>query len=371
MTNGQLKHNKSVALIMAGGTGGHIFPGLAVARGLQKNNWTVHWLGSVAGMETKIIGDTNIPLHLISISGLRGKGLLGWIKAPLTIFKAVFQALKVIHKIKPNVVIGFGGFASGPGGMAAFMLNKYLLIHEQNAVAGLTNRMLSKLSKKNFQAFPNALGNDDFSVTIGNPIRKDILALNKTTKHVSSKIVKVLIIGGSRGAQILNQQLPIILAPMIKENKVSIKHQSGSKNKSKTLDAYQKNQVVETNLLEVTEFINDMSAAYSWADVVICRSGALTVSEISAIGIAAILIPFPHAVDDHQTKNALWLVNNNAGVLIDESNLLNEESKNKIVEVISNKNQLEVMAINSKKIAYLNATNLLVSACEQLVGKAA
>jgi len=354
---------------MAGGTGGHIFPGLAVAQELNLRNWTAYWLGSVGGMEVDLVGKTGIPLHLITISGLRGNGLYGWIKSPFTLLKAVFQALKIIKKIEPDVVIGFGGFASGPGGVASFLTRTPLIIHEQNAVAGLTNKTLAKFADKVFQAFPNAFKKAKNIQTVGNPIRQKIIDLNKN-KQASSKI-NILIIGGSRGARVFNDILPKVLSPIMLNNKINVRHQSGKGNFNSTISSYENNKIKLGKNLSVDEFIDDMREAYLWADLVICRAGALTVSEIAAVGIAAIFIPFPYAVDDHQTKNALWLVQQKAAILIDEIDLKSKKSKDTIVALVEKPEKINEMAIKAKAIAYFDAVGIIADACETLIEEAA
>jgi UDP-N-acetylglucosamine--N-acetylmuramyl-(pentapeptide) pyrophosphoryl-undecaprenol N-acetylglucosamine transferase len=360
------------ALIMAGGTGGHIFPGLAVARELQSKGWKANWLGSVGGMESQLIGQTDIPLNLISISGLRGNGLIGWLKAPFVLITAVFQALKIMRKVKPDLVIGFGGFASGPGGLAAYLLRKPLFIHEQNAVAGMTNKILAKLSKRVFQAFPDALKKHKNCETIGNPIRKEITELNKIDKIANNQTkINLLVIGGSRGAKVFNEVLPGILSPLIKLQKIDVRHQSGRGNLKQTLSVYAENQITKVDSLKVDDFINNMSDAYLWADLVVCRAGALTVSEIAAVGIAAVFVPFPFAVDDHQTKNALWLVEQDAAILINEADLALEQSRDNILSLVEDSERLNRMAKKAKKLAYLDATQVLAEACELLMEEVA
>ena len=369
---------KFKVLIMAGGTGGHIFPGLAVARELQSKGWKTNWLGSVGGMESQLIGDTDIPLSLISISGLRGNGFSGWLKAPFTLLKAILQAIKIIRKTKPDIVIGFGGFASGPGGLAAFLLRKPLFIHEQNAVAGMTNKSLAKLAKRVFLAFPDAIENNNESKKfqiIGNPIRREIAELAKLS-HVSSSEIKntkinLLVVGGSRGAKVFNDLLLELLSPLIKLHKIAVRHQSGKGNLTTTMAIYAENEIQDSDDLKVEEFITNMKEAYRWADLVVCRAGALTVSEIAAVGIAAIFIPFPYAVDDHQTKNALWLVKQDAAILIGETDLRSEKSKHKILSLVEEPEKLKQMAKKGKEIAYLDATKILAGACELLMEEVA
>ncbi len=383
MTNhdsvGHSNNKPLTALVMAGGTGGHIFPGLAVAEELVAKGWAVHWLGSKGGMEESLVAKQHIPMSLIAISGLRGNGLLGWLKAPFSLLNAVLEAKKVIRKVSPQVVLGFGGFASGPGGLAAKLAGKYLIIHEQNAIAGLTNKMLAKLADRVFQAFPNTFKEKINAQTVGNPIRKEIIQLSERktedglseTASINENTVKVLVIGGSRGAQALNQRLPLIFAEQLKRGEIFVRHQSGEVGYQEACESYSKLKLSEKESVKVEKFINDMSSAYGWADVVICRAGALTVSEVAAAGKAAIFIPFPFAVDDHQTMNANWLVEQQAGLLIPQSLLSSKESVNKITALLASASEVNAMASKAKSIAYLQATEKLAQACLESVEMAA
>jgi len=371
-----LPTKKPTVLIMAGGTGGHIFPGLAVAEELISKGWSANWLGSKGGMEERLVDREDISLNLISIKGLRGNGLKGWLKAPFVLLSAVSQARQVIRKSAPDIVIGFGGFASGPGGLAAYLMNKTLFIHEQNAVAGLTNRMLSKISKRIFLAFPNALKMSEKCKTVGNPIRKEIKAIERKKVNTEEHSVNVLILGGSRGAQVFNHQLPSTLISMMNTQSINVWHQCGKGNSAETIEIYrEENSELKTNDLSsgllVSEFIEDMSKAYQWADVVICRAGALTVSEIAAVGIAAVFIPYPYAVDDHQTKNAQWLVENNAALLIAQNDLQNSSSEKLVNQLFTDVDRINRMADNARKMAYLNATEEIARACEYFFEAAA
>lgn len=381
MTNSvRMKTKPLNALIMAGGTGGHIFPGLAVAQALAAKGWTIHWLGSKGGMEESLVHKHEIPMSLITISGLRGNGLMGWIKAPFSLLKAVLEARKVITKVSPQVVLGFGGFASGPGGLAARLAGKCLIIHEQNAIAGLTNKMLSKLANRVFQAFPDTFEDRLDVQTIGNPIRKEIATLATQKKELSNvekksmasdEVVKVLVIGGSRGAQALNQNLPQVFSELLRSGKIVVRHQSGEVGYQEACAKYSAVELNNQESVKVEKFIGDMAAAYSWSDVVVCRAGALTVSEIAAVGKAAIFIPFPFAVDDHQTMNANWLVERQAGVLIPQSVLASSESKQKINSLLADSVMIDEMASRAKSLAYLQATEKMVQACEKSVEMAA
>lgn len=292
-------------MIMAGGTGGHLFPALAVADYLRERGVEVRWLGARGGMESRLVPKHDFAIDYISISGLRGKGLLGWLLAPYKINLAIMQALRLMLKFKPDAVLGMGGFVTGPGGVAAFLMGKPLIIHEQNAIAGLTNRLLSKLADHVLQAFPYALKMKNVK-TVGNPIRESICNVKSTIDMQNfEQPMRLLVVGGSLGAQALNETIPQALAQMDAANRPEVRHQCGERHLDDAKTAY-KEVAVEAN---VVPFIDDMADAYRWADLVICRAGALTVSELAAAGVPSILVPFPYAVDDHQTANGQFLVN--------------------------------------------------------------
>ena len=287
-------------MVMAGGTGGHVFPGLAVAHHLMEQGWQVRWLGTADRMEADLVPKHGIEIDFIRISGLRGKGMKALLLAPLRIFNAWRQARRIMKAWKPDVVLGMGGYVSGPGGLAAWSCGIPVVLHEQNGIAGLTNKWLAKIATKVLQAFPGAFPAAD---VVGNPVRTDVLALPLPAQRLADRHgpIRVLVIGGSQGARILNQTLPQIAA--LVGDEITLWHQTGKGALPETEKAYQ--QVGQTQH-KVTEFIDDMAAAYAWADVVVCRSGALTVSEVAAAGLPAIFVPFQHK-DRQQYWNALPL----------------------------------------------------------------
>lgn len=330
-------------LIMAGGTGGHIFPGLAVAKELQGQGVEVHWLGTQHGLESRLVPDKQIPLHCISISGLRGKGLKALLLAPFRITQAIMQALDVLRTTKPDVVLGFGGFASGPGGVASKLLGCPLIIHEQNAKAGLTNKLLAKLAKKVLLGFPNAFPPSTKVEVVGNPVRADIFE-NSAPIVSPAKPLKWLVLGGSLGAQALNDKVPKSIKALPLEERPQIWHQAGEKH----LDIAQAAYAAAGVRANVEPFISDMAAAYAWSDIVLCRAGALTVSELCAAGRGAILIPFPHAVDDHQTANADFMVNHHAARCIQQSAL----TEDCLADIVRELNQAPEMCLAMAEAAY-------------------
>ncbi len=349
-------------LIMAGGTGGHIFPALAVAKELQKQQCNIYWLGSHTGMEKNIVPQHNIPIHYLAITGLRGNGKLGLLLAPWRVTKAVLQAIKIIKKINPDVVVGLGGFASGPGGIAAKLLKKPLIIHEQNSIAGLTNRVLARFAKKVLQAFPNAFAAKYKPILVGNPVRQALQNLPppRVRSWMQAGQLNILILGGSQGALSLNQTVPNALRELIANKQINVWHQCGEKHLALTTAAYQHSEV------KLTPFIEDMAEAYTWADLVICRAGALTVAELMAVGVPSILIPYPYAVDDHQTKNALYLVNNHAAHLIPPQQLTAEAIHSIVVFLLNNSSDLLEMAEKAYSLRKINATQDVANYCMEV-----
>lgn len=301
-------------LVMAGGTGGHIFPGVAVADALVKKGWKVHWLGTAERMEADIVPKQGYPISFINIAGIRNKGWQTWLKTPFKVLQSVVQSIRVLREVQPDVVLGMGGYASAPGGVAAWLLRIPLVLHEQNAVAGMSNRFLSHFATKTLSAFPGAFSERVTPNVVGNPLRSDIIAIENVVPEQPATSKKVLVVGGSLGAKILNDVVPQAMK-QIKVQSIDVWHQTGGGNEQAVLTSYQDFGLPEEKV-KVTEFIDDMASAYQWADVVICRAGALTVSELAMAAKPAIFVPLPHAVDDHQTKNAMYLVDCGAAKLI-------------------------------------------------------
>jgi len=352
-------------LLMAGGTGGHIFPALAVAESLHAQGWNSHWLGSENGMEVSLIPKYGIDLSLLPIVGVRGKSLVVRLFSPLLIIKAIWQAIQIIRRIKPDVILGMGGFASGPGGIAAWLLKIPLCIHEQNAISGVTNKILSKVATYKLQAFPGAIANAD-AVT-GNPVRKDICDIEAPEKRFINHqgAIRLLIIGGSRGAAILNELVPESIKLLPESIELNVWHQVGANNHHEVTNRYSiisNNHESKNIKITIDEFIDEMNEAYQWADVVICRSGALTVSEVAVVGLGAIFIPFPYAVDDHQTANAKYLSSAKAAEIIQQSELNPELLANKIIHLAERNRCLE-MAKKARAEGKPNATSEVADYC--------
>jgi len=357
--------NKSIKiLVMAGGTGGHVFPALAVAKELQLRGVEIMWLGTRRGLESEVIPAAGINISFVNIAGLRGNGLLGWFVAPIKILRALLQVISSMRQFGPDAVLGLGGFVTGPGGVAAWLLRIPLVIHEQNAIAGLTNKLLLPFATLALQGFPKTFATSKAKHT-GNPVRADILNLTerKTASGITNQI-NLLVVGGSLGAKALNEIVPKTLSNLNKDKHsitYDVWHQTGKKLYNDTKEIYKEANVEA----KVDAFIDDMSAAYAWADLVVCRSGALTIAELAAAGVAAILVPYPHAVDDHQTANAKYLSDNGAALLIQQTKLkpavLAEQLKQLDITTIA------TMARAAKKLALPDATRVVADYCLEVV----
>lgn len=358
------KH-KGPVLITAGGTGGHVYPGLAVARALQEQNIPVIWMGTHKGLEARVIPEAGIDMVYLSVSGLRGKGITALLAAPFQLAKALFQSLNIMLKVKPSAVLGMGGFVAGPGGLVAALLGKPVIIHEQNAIPGLTNKLLSKVSRKILEGFPGTFSKNN-SVGIGNPVRQDIAAIMPPKERMGDRWgkVNVLIFGGSLGAQILNEVVPMALDELPIDKRPVVRHQAGKNKDEVTKNLYEKMSVIA----EVTPFIEDMAEAYEWADLVICRSGALTVAELAAAGVASIMVPYMHAVDDHQTANAKYLSDSGAGVVMTQNDLTKESLSALLTELCGDRNKLIEMSVKARKLAKPEATKEVAAICAEYAG---
>lgn len=340
-------------LIIAGGTGGHIFPALTIAETLQKQGVLIEWIGTEAGMEKNLVGN-RFPLHFLSVKTFRGKNIFAKIAAPFRLLRAVWKAYFLIRKINPDCVLGMGGYASGPSGMASSLLRKKLIIHEQNAKAGLTNRWLSYFATTILQAFPNTFSVP--AITVGNPVRESIV---KITHDYSArqKPWRILILGGSQGAHTINCVVSDWMLQTSDRASFLIWHQTGKKDFEIIQKKY---EACAASIYHVSPFIDNMDEAYAWADCVIARSGALTVAEIAAAGLPSILIPYPYAADDHQYANALFLQRANAGVVFRESEFNVEKLAVCVSQLFSDVNQLRAMAEKAKSCAVQDSTEKII-----------
>lgn len=356
-------------IVMAGGTGGHVFPGLAVAEELRQRGHEVVWMGTPDSMEARLVPQHGLPMEFVRITGLRGKGLLAWLMVPFKLALAVTQALRILRKQRPALVFGCGGFAAGPGGLAAWLLRRPLVIHEQNAVAGYTNRLLAQLAQRVLEAFPDTFPAQKKVSAVGNPVRSPILALPAPGQRLSGRSgpIRILVLGGSLGAQALNQIVPQAFAKLPEEQRIEVWHQGG-RTVALADRAYAGLAQQMGSALRVAEFIHDMAAAYAWADLVICRAGALTVAEIAAVGLPAILVPFPHAVDDHQTANGRYLVEAGAALVIQERDLTASCLAHALQPLLSDRARLLRMAEAARARAWPGATRDIVDHCIAVAG---
>ncbi len=348
-------------LIMAGGTGGHVFPALAVADELRSQQCEVFWMGTENGIEAKLVPAAGYPLTFINVKGLRGNGVMGWLLAPFKLVKAVYEAIIAIKKIKPDVVLGMGGFASGPGGLAAWLLRIPVVIHEQNAIPGLTNRLLAKLAKQILEGFTQSFDTSQGAVWVGNPVRASIESIATPDNRFANRTgpIRLLVLGGSLGAKTLNNVVPQAMMLTKEPNLFEIKHQSGERHLSECQQNYQG----ITIKAEVTAFIDDMTSAYTWADLVICRAGALTIAELAASGVGALLVPYPYAVDDHQTHNALALMTSGAAQLIPEDILTAKLLLKQLSVFVNDREQLLTMANAARSQAKLGTAKVVADIC--------
>ncbi|MCP3906658.1 MAG: undecaprenyldiphospho-muramoylpentapeptide beta-N-acetylglucosaminyltransferase [Oceanicoccus sp.] len=347
-------------LIMAGGTGGHVFPALAAAQCLREKGINVEWLGTSKGIEARLVPNADIPIHFINVSGLRGKNIISIIKSLSQLVGAVAAAIKVLIKLKPICVLGMGGFASGPGGLAAWLTGRPLVIHEQNAVAGTTNKTLAKIATKVLLGYPINLGGAK-AQHIGNPVRSEIARLPAPEQRGvgNSGALRLLVLGGSLGAKPINELLLAALQGMTAEQRPQVWHQTGQAHCNGVIAAYQDKNIE----VKAEAFIEDMAAAYQWADVVLCRAGALTVAELAAAGVASILVPLPHAIDDHQTANARWLADNNAGILMKQSTLTAGDLASLLMSLNGDSERLLAMSNAARELAKVDAAEQVANIC--------
>ncbi len=347
------------ALIMAGGTGGHIFPGLAVAQALRERGWRVHWLGAPNSMESRLVPPKGFALELIDFSGVRGKGLRSLVGLPLRLLKALWQSAAVLRRVRPDVVVGLGGYITFPAGVMAALMGKPLVLHEQNSIAGMSNRALAHLAKRVFTAFPNVFPKGQW---VGNPLRAEFLVQPGPEARFADRTgpLRVLVVGGSLGAKALNTIVPQALALIPEDQRPTVLHQSGEKQ----IDELRANYACAGVQAELTPFIDNTAQAFADADLVICRAGASTVTELAAVGAAAVLVPFPFAVDDHQTHNARFLVDQGAAWLLTQPNLTPQVLADLLQK--TERHALIRRGLKAKTLQKIHATEAVVAACEEL-----
>lgn len=345
-------------LIMAAGTGGHVFPALACAQEFKARGYQVHWLGAGRGIENELVPEAGFTLHTLKVDGLRGKGVASLLTAPFKLLAALWQAKRLIGQLQPVCVLGFGGYVTGPGGLAAKLSSVPLVIHEQNAVAGTANRALSVFATRVCEAFPGTFKQRKNCVTTGNPVRESLF-LATPRNDLQQRAVNLLVLGGSLGAEPLNKLVPAALAQLPQELRPEVFHQAGREHDQITRERYAEAAVVA----QVVPFISDMARAYAWADLVICRAGALTVSELAAAGLAAFLVPLPHAIDDHQTRNAEFLAKQGAAVLLPQHATDADRLAAQLKEVLMDKQRIKTMGEQARLQAQPDATQQVIAVC--------
>jgi len=350
-------------LVAAGGTGGHVFPALAVAIKMRDVGWRVEWVGSPRGIENAQVPANDFSLHILPVAGLRGSGIGRLVRAPFMLLAALWHALHVVRSVRPNVVLGMGGFTAGPSGLAAKLLAKPVVVHEQNAIPGMTNKLLAKLATKRLEAFDGAFASVgiDGGIAVGNPLRADFL--QQSFDYPSMDTLNVLIVGGSLGAVALNELVPQALAQVEVKQRLVIRHQCG---KGRAEDVAKHYSGVHAEV-DTVDFIDDMAAAYRWAHIVICRSGAMTVAEVACAGRPAIFIPFPYAVDDHQTANAQWLAERGAALVQQQADLNPAQLANLLGALLNDSSRLQAMAQAAKAAANPLATQRVCDEIAEVV----
>jgi len=344
----------SPVMILAGGTGGHIFPGLAVARELRERSVPVLWLGADGGMETRLVPANDFRIETIAVRGLRGKSLLQTLGAPFVVLRSLLQALSVLRRTKPRAVISFGGYAAGPGGLAAWLLRRPLIVHEQNRAPGMTNRVLARLARRVLCGFPDSFAGVP-NETVGNPVRPEISAVAPPMERFATHVgpLRLLVLGGSQGARAINSTVPKVVASLQPASAFDIRHQCGEKMLDETRKAYADAGVSAS----IEPFITDMAAAYGWADLVIGRAGALTIAELCAAGVGSVLVPFPGAVDDHQARNADYLKERGGGDWLRQDGNLENGLRERLQSFLTDRPKLVTMAASARAAAFPNAAH--------------
>ena len=352
-------------MVMAGGTGGHIYPALAIAKQLQEKGISIVWLGTREGLEARVIPEQGIDIEWIDIKGVRGTGLMRWLKLPLQLSKAVIQALAIFNRRKPDALLSMGGFVAGPGGIAGRLRHIPLILHEANAIVGLTNKVLAKIATKVMVAFPNTRGLASDAEVVGNPVRKDIIQLHQHSSPVmnTEQKLRLLVVGGSQGAASLNRALPKAIDLIDLSIKPEIRHQTGKGRSEQVIADYRQLGLD----VDVREYLDDIAASYQWADLIICRAGAMTIAEITMAGLPALVVPYPFSAGDHQIFNAQYLVENNAAELLLHEQLSSESLASKLSELLNDRDRLMQMSINSLALAKTDATAKAVKVCEQVL----
>ena len=351
--------------VVAGGTGGHVYPALAVALELRERGYAIHWFGTAAGLEARVVPAAGIELVFLQVKGLRGKGLVAKIQGLLVVCWALLQALAALRRVRPVCVLGMGGYVAGPVGLASRMLGHPLLIHEQNSVAGTTNRILSRIATRVLTAYPAAFKTDVDTLVVGNPVRTEMLdhGARSSYDYAGGRPLKLLVIGGSLGARAINEVLPETMGLLASTCPMELWHQTGPAHSEAVKAAYRD---VDNVAVQVLSYIEDMAEAYAWADLVLCRAGALTLAELTVMGRPSVLVPLPGAIDNHQFHNASWLVGEGAALLLPQSELSAPALANMLSQLAASPAQLGEMAQAASRSARLDATTRIADICEEV-----
>lgn len=351
-------------MIMAGGTGGHVYPALAVARELVDAGHRVVWMGTRQGLESRVVPEAGLPVEWLSVAGIRGKGWRSKLAAPFMLMRACWQAGRILRSVKPDGVLGMGGFVSGPGGLMARLLGIPLILHEQNRVPGTTNRLLAGRATRVLEAFPASFPAHVGAQSVGNPLRREIASIEVSRSgKLMADTLNVMVVGGSLGARALNETVPIALSMV--GRRLNIRHQTGAAMRDETMDRYTAAGIDA----EVIAYIEDMADTYRWADLVICRAGAMTVSELAAAELPSILVPYPYAIDDHQTMNAHYLADAGAAVLMPQENMTARHLAETLQELFAAPGRLALMGQKAKRLARPEAAMTVACHCLELAGK--
>lgn len=352
---------RPLVLITGGGTGGHVFPGLAAAAEIIARGARVHWIGTRSGMEARLVPSAGIAIDFLDIAGVRGKRRIEQLLAPWRVLRAVLQALRLLRRLRPSCVLGTGGFVAGPGGMAAWLLRVPVVLHEQNAVAGTTNRLLARFARRILLGLPGPFADDPRAELVGNPVRREIAALAPPVQRCAGRhgALRVLVVGGSRGAQVLNETLPAALALLDPARRPEVWHQCGERDEAGCAERYRHHGVSA----RVSAFIDDMAAAYAWADLAVCRAGALTVAELAVAGMPALLVPLPGAIDDHQSANARWLAGRDAAIAIAQSEFTPARLARELEQLGRDRDALLEMAVRARALGMPDAAARVAASC--------
>ncbi len=354
-------------MVTAGGTGGHVFPALAVAEELRNRGMEVFWLGTPHGLESRLVPEHGFRMERVSIQGLRGKGSLRWLAAPFRLSFALLQTMRVLLRTRPRLVLAMGGFVTGPGGLMARLLGIPLVIHEQNAIPGMTNQWLSRIATRVLEAFPGSFDKSRAAQITGNPVRTEITGLPDPQVRMAGRSdpLRLLVLGGSLGAQVLNEVVPAALSLIDPSRRPEVRHQAGHDKLEPARAAYLQAGVEA----DVNAFVEDMAEAYSWADLVICRAGALTIAELAVAGVGAILVPYPHAVDDHQTRNARYLSDSGAALLLPQPELSADGLVTRLRPLLQDRRKVLDMALAARRQGHPGATSAVADVCQQVVSQ--